>query len=98
MNCNFYQIAYSIGTSEPSHPDFKIFNQIANPYRDLRETRHMIDKSLLSKYIDIIDRLDDKQDIEKISNLITQINAIRKTSRKQNPLQRLISNVNLFFK
>ena len=58
----------------------------------------MNDKILLSKYIDIIDRLDDKQDIEKISNLITQINAIRKTSRKQNPLQRLISNVNLFFK
>ena len=43
MSCNFYQIAYSIGTSEPSHPDFKIFNQIGNPYEDLRETRHMID-------------------------------------------------------
>lgn len=283
MSCNFYQIAYSIGTTEPSHPDFKIFNQIGNPYEDLRETKHMIDffeagfvkddnqfyglvspkfirkmkicfstisnfinensdydlivlnsdpkwsyfylnvwdqgeffhkgliktaclvnqnnkiidfnarhdkekssysnywvgkysfwekyiqylkdvdhlinnlpidkkqlffkkasnhfapiypfvlermlsnfltahkdinftslkysrkaiinsatsltdKILLSKYIDIIDRLDDKQDIEKISNLITQINAIRKTIRKQNPLQRLISNVNLFFK
>ena len=55
MNCNFYQIAYSLGTSEQSHPDFKIFSQIANPYTDLRETRHMIDKSLLSKYIDIID-------------------------------------------
>ena len=43
MNCNFYQIAYSIDTSEPSHPDFKIFNQIDNPYEDLRETQHMID-------------------------------------------------------
>ena len=57
----------------------------------------LTDKILLSKYIDIIDRLDDKQDIEKISNLITQINAIRKTIREQNSLQRLISNVNLFF-
>ena len=53
MNCNFYQIAYSIDTSEPSHPDFKIFNQIDNPYEDLRETQHMIDflKQVLSKMI-----------------------------------------------
>ena len=57
----------------------------------------LTDKILLSKYIDIIDKLDDIKDKEKLRNLITQINTIRKTIREQNSLQRLISNVNLFF-